>query len=108
MAALSVRLLAHNKVQPPRISKFRYSPRRSDVRGEETYMENSLEGHSSYRPRSEQDGFFKRPQKKQQTIVYARCEHGTGALLELHDEHRLFRGALSPHRPLEPCPRILL
>jgi hypothetical protein len=36
---------------------------RSDFRGEETYMENSLEGHSSYRPRSEQDGFFKRPQK---------------------------------------------
>ena len=50
----------------------------------------------------------KNRQKKQQTIVYARCEHGTGVLLELHNEHRLFRGALSRHRPLEPCPRILL
>ena len=28
--------------------------------------------------------------------------------MDLHDEHRLFRGALSPHRPLEPCPGILL
>ena len=43
-----------------------------------------------------------------QTSVYIRCEHRTDAVLDLHGEHRLFRGALSPHRALEPCPRILL
>jgi hypothetical protein len=72
MAALCVRFLAHKKVQPPRISKFRYSPRRSDARGEGTYVENSLEGHGSWRPPAEQDGFFKLAQKKNsQTSVYA-------------------------------------
>ena len=111
MAALSVRLLAQ-KVQPPRISKFRYSPRtqrcpwRVAVCGRPT-----LEGHGCLAAGGTGRVFQagrKNRQKKQQTIVYARCEHGTGLLLELHNEHRLLFGALSPHRPPEPCPRILL
>ena len=45
-----------------------------------------------------------RGQKTSQTSVYIRCEHRTDAVLDLHDEHRLFRGALSPHRPRSPAP----
>ena len=49
-----------------------------------------------------------RGQKTSQTsVVPVATTHESTFCSCLH-EHRLFVGALSPHRPPEPCPRILL